>query len=108
MKKVIRLTESDLARIVRRVIKEGARVVLEPDPWNKIKGVMKGDTMKSTEDGTLILMRGGKTINQYNGFSIIQNPRQVQLNQSGAMNVISFDPNKQTVTFNNGLVIGPA
>jgi len=109
MKRIVRLTESDITRIVRRVMREGATIVIEASPWSQIKDVMKGDTMKSTEDGTLTLMRGGNTtIGKYNEFSIIQNPRQVQLNQVGAMNVISFDPTRKTVTFQNGVVIGPA
>jgi hypothetical protein len=108
MKKVIRLTESDLTRIVRRVIKEGASVERVPKPWNEIAGIMKGDTMTSFEEDILTLMRGGEFEEKYNNFSIIQNPRQVQMSQVGAMNVVSFDPNKKTVTFNNGLMIGPA
>jgi hypothetical protein len=106
MKKVIRLTESDLVRIVRRVIKEGVTVV---NPWSDIESVDKGDTMKVTsKDGAIDHFKNGKRWTGYIGYNIIQNPRQVQLDQSGAMNVVSFDPTRKTVTFQNGVVIGPA
>lgn len=86
---------------------EGARAERVPRPWNEIKDIMKGDTMQSHEDGVLKLMKGGEFEEIYKNFSIIQNPNQVQLNQSGAMNVVSFDPTRKTVTFQNGVVIGP-
>lgn len=108
MKKVIRLTESDLTRIVKRVIKEGWNIL--PKPW-EIIDVKKGDTMQVNPDtGTEVLYLNGNTSKglSYNKFQIRQNPRQVQLDQAGAMNVVSFDPNTKMVTFNNGLVIGPA
>ena len=106
MKKVIRLTESDLARIVRRVMNEGAVVV---NPWSNIKSVDKGDTMKTdSKGGTINHFKNGKRWTGYIGYNIIENPRQVQLDQVGAMNVVSFDPTRKTVTFQNGVVIGPA
>lgn len=108
MKKVIRLTESDLARIVRRVIKEGVTLVSVSEPWKQIKEVMKGDTMKVTENGEIEHLKNGQYHTNYDGYEIYQNPRQVQLDQSGAMNVVSFDPTRKTVTFQNGVVIGPA
>lgn len=114
MKKVIRLTESDLVRIVRRVIKEGVTIEQESTPWNQIKDIMKGNAMKSNADGselTLYREPGDALVGSsgvYNEFSIIQNPRQVQLNQVGKMEVVSFDPMRKTVTFQNGVVIGPA
>ena len=70
MKKVIRLTESDLARIVRIVIKESARAERIPRSWNEIKDIMKGDTMQSHEDGVLKLMKGGEFEEIYKNFSI--------------------------------------
>ena len=114
MKKVIRLTESDLVRIVRRVMNEGVKIKMQTTPWNQIKDITKGEAMQSNADGTELTLYsepgnalvGASAV--YNKFSIIQNPRQVQLSQSGKMEVISFDPMRKTVTFQNGVVIGPA
>ena len=114
MKKVIRLTESDLVRIVKRVMKEGVTIEMQVEPWTQIKDVERGNAMRPTRDGSeLSLYRepGNALVGVsgvYNNFSIIENPRQVQLNQARAMNVSSFDPNTKKVTFYNGLVIGPA
>jgi hypothetical protein len=83
-------------------------MVSEYSPWSEIENVVKGDTMKSNDGETLEHLKNGQKVNSYSEFKIIQNPRQVQLNQVGAMNVISFDPTRKTVTFQNGVVIGPA
>jgi hypothetical protein len=105
MKKVIRLTESDLVRIVKRVMNEGVKATLV-GKLKDINGVEPGDTFKgSTQEMTW--MSNGKQAGLFNDFKIIQNPRQVQMGQSGAMNVKSFDPNTKMITFDNGLVIGP-
>jgi hypothetical protein len=104
MKKIVRLTERDLTRIVRRVMNEGSRIVT---PLSDATDIQKGDTMKD-QNGTLVHMKNGQDTGLYGFYETLQNPRQVQTDQVGAMNVVSFDPNKKTITFNNGLVIGPS
>ena len=106
MKRVIKLTESDLARIVRRVINEGVIAISKPKSWVDIKNVELGDTMNFSKDGKVVHMKDGNPYNSYYNFGIVQNPKQVQLNQGGVFNVISFDPNRKQAKFNNGLVIG--
>lgn len=105
MKRIIRLTERDLTRIIKRIINEGTRIVT-PLSDADATDIQKGDTMKVL-DGNLVHMKNGQDMGLYGQYEIIQNPRQVQMDQAGAMNVVSFDPNRKTVTFNNGLVIGP-
>jgi len=105
MKKIVRLTESDLVRIVNRVINEGA-IVHMPFAWNKIENLQKGEGFKF--DGMFsVRMTNGKPNGEFTDFRIIQNPSQVQLKQGGVFNVSSFDNVKKIVTFDNGLVIGP-
>ena len=104
MKKIVRLTESDLVNVVKRIIREGAIVVTY---LKDMKNIVKGDTMKSTNGRNLIHLQNGVNKGTYGGFTIIQNPNQVQIGQSGAMNVVSVDPIKKLVSFDNGLVIGP-
>jgi hypothetical protein len=108
MKRIIRLTESDLARIVRRVMSEGVTIEVEPTPWNKITTVNRGDGMKyNSEDDTIRHYVGGNLTAEYNNFKIIENPTKSYL-QSNMLNVVSFDPSTKVVKLNNGVSIGPA
>lgn len=104
MKRIVRLTESDLVNMVKRIIREGAIVVTS---LKDMKNIVKGDTMKSTDGRTLTHLQNGINKASFGGFTIKQNPNQVRIGQSGSMNVVSFDPIKKLVSFDNGLVIGP-
>jgi hypothetical protein len=57
MKKVIRLTESDLVRIVRKFIKEGVIVTVPPQPWNTLD-TMIGEVVWTNDGGKTLNVRG--------------------------------------------------
>jgi len=113
MKRIIRLTESDLVRIVKRVMNEGVKITMPGRPWKAIENVVQGNAMGlDNNTGDLVLYKepgnpNAANYEQYYDFSIIQNPRQVQLDQAGKMEVVSFDPTRKLVKFTNGVVIGP-
>jgi hypothetical protein len=114
MKKVIRLTESDLVRIVRKFIKEGVIVTVPPQPWNTLD-TMIGEVVWTNDGGKTLQVRGydknGIDYNRggFNEYTILQNPKQVEIGQmTKETKIVNFDDAKKVVTLDNGLMIGPA
>jgi hypothetical protein len=88
MKKIIRLTESDLTRIVRRVIMEQASATYNPEEFKKLVA-----NVKATNFGT-INQTGGGVISNVKGNTILKN---------GKSWIISTTGKKGDKTFHFGL-----
>jgi hypothetical protein len=67
MKKIIRLTESDLTRIVRRVIMEQASATYNPEEFQKLVA-----NVKATNFGT-VRLTGGDEVSNIKGTTILPN-----------------------------------
>jgi hypothetical protein len=111
MKKIIRLTERDLTRIVKRVLNESITMT---QPWVQLSEVKPGDGFRYNEEHDhLRHLRGGQERSNYNGYRIITNPTRSTpffKDGTGSYNILtvkSFDPNTKVVTFTNGVSIGP-
>lgn len=78
MKKVIRLTESDLARIVRRVIEEQTSVSKDELSKGKKTGCY---TIKPGESGLAIAKKFGITLDELKTFNPRKNVDQIQPGQ---------------------------
>ena len=101
--KVINLTESDLKRIVKKVLNEGIVMTL---PWENLYEVEPGDTFKLHDEEKEVLLKNGKENSRFGEWSVIKNPTGSQP-FVGALTVKSFDDKTKAVTFTNGVVVGP-
>jgi len=99
--KVVNLTESDLKRIVKKVLNEG---IVITSPWENLHSVEPGDSFKLHDEEKEVLLSGGGA--RFGEWSVIKNPTGSQP-FVGALTVKSFDDKTKLVTFTNGVVVGP-
>ena len=113
MKRIVRLTESELVKLVRKVVNEGVFPKEPAKPWRDIN-VTPGKMITFIEDGKKVLVTStdgvvDSTEGTFNEFTILQNPKQVPIDSSlRRIKIASFDNAKKMATLDNGLMIGPA
>ncbi len=133
--KVITLTESDLNRIVKRVLKETKLnegtlldVLGKEINWEKAFKYESGSLLdvinekpatgvKFKDLNTAYLIEGGEKIRSsepstpgyviLRNFRIIQNPNQIQIADGQVHQIETFDKATGNVTFKKGFVVGP-
>ncbi len=113
MKKIVRLTESDLARIVRRVINEELtdcskfQVITESEFLNDVKNMKFGPGGSDTEEAKRLVAKS-KTIYKFNGTSEEANKNLscIGLTLYKSKNYDYYEPNLFSSTKSNYIYIG--
>jgi len=120
MKRIIRLTERDLTRIVKRVIMEQPLETPAPPTGSAPQPPMKGGTLpkmkassisnfdksnafRFVNDKVITLYKDNRPVGNIEGFSYIKgDPRNLP---KGLVTFASFDPTKKVLILKNGFVL---